>query len=106
MDFQRLVTGQLQGHINVVDIDNIIWPYPRGRQLSRSSFSDPVGMQQNLITSGEQEGVDITVMVFLTTFLVSNKVVPSYLITRLQTRLQFFNKIIVSIYSVRGLSLR
>ena len=40
-------------------------------------------------------------MVFFTAFLVSNKVVPSYLITRSQTRLQFFNKIIVSIYSVR-----
>jgi len=57
-------------------------------------------MQQNLISSGEQGGVD-TVMVFLTAFLVSNKVVSSYPITRLQTRLQFLNKIIVRIYSVR-----
>ena len=97
--WQRLVTGQFQGHINV-DVNNIIWSYPRGRQ---QISSDPFVMQQNLITSGKQGGVYITVMVFLTTFLVSNKVVPSYLITRLQTRLQFFNKII-SIYIVRGLS--
>jgi hypothetical protein len=97
MDSQRIVTGQLQGHINVVD-DNIM-------VLSKGKTADfplliPFAMQQNLITSGEQGGVD-TVMVFLTAFLVSNKVVSSYPITRLQTRLQFLNKIIVRIYSVR-----